>query len=167
MEKSMARRPDETRGPVPGGRPVPSPVDEETPELAHGSEVHDVEDLQKRAAVDGMLLAYLHDRDVTPRAAVELVLYVVGGSESCEKATRTLERALMRYEKGEVSVSVRDLATGPKTAEDHKIVIVPTVMMRHPRLVFLPGDLPDDAGVLHDLLRSVGAKLRPTSSSRR
>ena len=152
---------------MPGGRPVPGPVDDTSPELAVGSEVHDVEDLHKRAAVDGMLLAYLHDRDATPRALVELVLYVVSGSESCEKAIRTLERALMRYEKGEITLSIRDLASGPKTAEDHKIVIVPTVMMRHPRIVFLPGDLPDDAPILHDLLRSCGVKLRPTSSSRR
>lgn len=163
----MGRRIDETRRPEAGGRPVPSPVDDTAPELAVGSEVHDVDTLTRQAEVDGMLLAYLHDREVTPKAAVELVLYVVGGSESCEKAKRTLARALERYERGEVHVHVRDLADGPKTAEDHKIVIVPTVMMRHPKFVFLPGDLPDHAPILHDLLRTCGARLRPTSSSRR
>jgi hypothetical protein len=163
----MGRRPDETREPEAGGRLVPSSIDDTAPELAVGSEVHDVEELTRQAALDGMLLAYLHDREESPHVAVELVLYVVSGSESCEKAKRTLARALERYERGEVNIVVRDLADGPKTVEDHKIVIVPTVMMRHPRVVFLPGDLPDNAPLLHDLLRSCGARLRQTSSSRR
>ena len=163
----MGRRPDETNVPEPKLRLVPSPVDDTDPdlELAVGSEVHDVEELRRQADVDGMLEAYLADRDV-PRATAELVLYIVGGSESCEKAKKNLERALHRYDKGEVSLVIRDLASGPTVAEDHKIVIVPTVMMKHPRVVFLPGDLPADAQMLHDLLRSVGARLRPTFSSR-
>ena len=110
-----------------------------------------------------MLMAYLDDHDLP--APVELVLYVVGRSESCEKARRNLAHAVRQYAAGQVKVVVRDLSAGPQVAEDHKIVIVPTVMMRRPRLVFLPGDLHHDAGMLHDLLRSCG--LKRSSSSRR
>lgn len=157
-------------GPGLGGPPMSASPgrgsdDEREAELAQGSEVHDRDALEAQVGLDRMLLEYLNDREVKQRPTAELVLYVVSHSESCDKARIALEKAIRCYQPGDVTVLVRDLATGPKTAEDHKIVIVPTVMLRHPRVVFLPGDLPDDASMLHDLLRSCG--LRPTSSSRR
>jgi hypothetical protein len=157
----MGRRPGET--------PDEEAAEAEEPRgagLAAGSEVHTRSQLEAQVAIEGMLQAYLRDQDHVPStASAELILYVVDDSESCEKARRTLERAVRRYPIGSIAVSIRNLTRGPLAPEDRKVVVVPTVMMLQPRLVYLPGDLHDDAAALHDLLRLCG--LTPISSSRR
>ena len=77
-----------------------------------------------------------------------------------EGLRRKLERALRYYEARDVLLVIRDLAHGPKTEEEQAIMSVPTLLMKHPRLTFISGELSGGKGVLDELLRSAGVRRR-------
>ena len=160
-----SRRPPEIRGLDPAPRRPAEPIgdeDEDTaPGLAEGSEVHDQEALAREAAIDDMLAAYLRDQDgADPGPRARLVLYVLSGSPSCAMARKNLERALRYYEARDVMLVIRDLAHGPKTEEEQAIMSVPTLMMKHPRVAFISGELSGGKGTLDEFLRSAGVRRR-------
>jgi hypothetical protein len=145
--------PDAPRGPddAPGALP-PDDL-----ELAHGSESHLLDEVRRQAEIDELLQAYLRD---APGPRVELVLYVVGGSESCATAVRNLFRMVAGYDPRDVEVTIRDLRRQPRTAADPPIIAVPTLVVRRPRLMFVSGDLQDDTSGLIELLRRTGVRRR-------
>lgn len=130
------------------------------PELALGSELHARDALANdlaREELDALLRAYLRDVD-QPR--VEMVLYVVDGSEACRHARATLLDVVRRYESRDVATVIRNLSREPRTPEDDPLILVPTLVVKHPRALMMAGEI--DRPALDDLLVRAGARPRAT-----
>jgi len=89
------------------------------------------------------------------RIRLELVLYT-SASETCQRALRTLERVLDKFDASQVSVTVRDLANAPASGDEDAVVFTPTLVKRGPGpRTWIVGNLDQDH-VLIDLFKASG-----------
>lgn len=68
---------------------------------------------------------------------VALVLYVLDGSAACERAFIESIHAVSAFPRGQVSLDIRNLSRGERTAEDREILVVPTLVMTRPARAYL------------------------------
>ena len=63
---------------------------------------------------------------------LELVLYTSAASEKCQRALRTVQRVLDRYNASQVSFTVHDLSQRPSSGDEDSVVFTPTLVKRGP-----------------------------------
>ena len=63
---------------------------------------------------------------------LELVLYMSAASEKCQRALRTVQRVLDRYNASQVSFTVHDLSQRPSSGDEDSVVFTPTLVKRGP-----------------------------------
>jgi CheY-like chemotaxis protein len=63
---------------------------------------------------------------------LELVLYTSAASEKCQRALRTVQRVLDRYNASQVSFTVQDLSQRPSSGDEDSVVFTPTLVKRGP-----------------------------------
>lgn len=111
-------------------------------------------------SLDALLLACLLDRDPDDEpmmeGRVELVLYVIEGSESCAREQVRLACALRRYDERDIRLVVRNVRRDPLGPDDPRVVVVPTLVIRKPRAAYLAGDF--DTEKLDFWLSSAGVR---------
>jgi len=89
------------------------------------------------------------------RIRLELVLYT-SESETCQRALRTLERVLDKFNASQVSITVMDLANAPASGDEDAVVFTPTLVKRGPGpRTWIMGNLDQD-DVLIDLFEASG-----------
>ena len=89
------------------------------------------------------------------RIRLELVLYT-SESETCQRALRTLERVLDKFNASQVSITVMDLANAPASGDEDAVVFTPTLVKRGPGpRTWIVGNLDQDH-VLIDLFKASG-----------
>jgi hypothetical protein len=96
------------------------------------------------------------------RIRLELVLYT-SASETCQRALRTLERVLDKFDASQVSVTVRDLAHAPASGDEDAVVFTPTLVKHGPGpRTWIVGNLDQDH-VLIDLFKASGVEPKRVS----
>ncbi len=100
-----------------------------------------------------------HDRSRPSSAPkIDLVLYTSAASEKCQKAIRTVERVLERYNATQVRFSICDLSSSTAAAEEDSVVFTPTLVKRGPGpRTWIVGNL-DQPDLLVDLLEVSGVE---------
>jgi two-component system OmpR family response regulator len=63
---------------------------------------------------------------------LELVLYTSAASEKCQRALRTVQRVLEKYNISQVSFTIRDLSERPSSGDEDAVVFTPTLVKRGP-----------------------------------
>ena len=63
---------------------------------------------------------------------LELVLYTSAASEKSQRALRTLQRVIDKFNASQVSVIVKDLSTRPSDGDEDSVVFTPTLVKRGP-----------------------------------
>jgi len=97
---------------------------------------------------------------------LELVLYTSAASEKCQRALRTVQRVLEKYEASQVSFSVRDLADRPSSGDEDSVVFTPTLVKRGPGpRTWIVGNLDQD-DLLLDLFEVSGVERKKDGRSR-
>jgi len=97
-----------------------------------------------------------------PRKGIrlELVLYTSAASEKCQRAVRTVQRVLERYNASQVSFSIRDLSDRPSSGDEDSVVFTPTLVKRGPGpRTWIVGNL-EQEDVLIDLFDVSGVERR-------
>jgi CheY-like chemotaxis protein len=95
-----------------------------------------------------------------PRARIELVLYTSPESDKCQKALRTINQVLERFNLSQISFTICDVAKNPRRADEDSVVFTPTLVKRGPGpRTWLLGNL-DQPEVLVDLLEVNGVDRR-------
>jgi ActR/RegA family two-component response regulator len=91
---------------------------------------------------------------------LELVLYISTASEKCQRALRTVQRVLEKYNTSQVSFSVRDLSNHPSSGDEDAVVFTPTLVKRGPGpRTWIVGNIDQD-DLLVDLLDVSGVDRR-------
>lgn len=100
------------------------------------------------------------DGRVAPRQRIAFVLYSNGGLPS-RRAERRIKSVLDRYDTSQVSLTVVDVCgTLPHQAEEHRVVVTPTLLKTFPApRVWVTGEL-ERTGVLQRLLDEAGVEAR-------
>jgi circadian clock protein KaiB len=89
-----------------------------------------------------------------------LKLYVTGHTPRSEQAISNLRRICQQELAEECEVVIVDVLENPQQAEDHKIVVTPTLIRESPPpLRRIIGDLSNTEQVLQGLLSTTHAKL--------
>lgn len=104
--------------------------------------------------------SYADDRErLSPRHKIDLVLYTSPSSEKCQRAIRTIENVLERYNQSQVKFAIRDLsAQGAHLNNDDAVVFTPTLVKRGPGpRTWIVGNL-DQPELLVDLLEVSGVE---------
>jgi CheY-like chemotaxis protein len=110
-----------------------------------------------RAAGDG---AGAHHRRRSPGCKVELVLYTSAASEKCQRAIRSIQQVLERYEREQVSFTICDLSGDPEAGETDAVIFTPTLVKRGPGpRTWIVGNL-DQPELVVDLLEVSGVERR-------
>jgi len=91
--------------------------------------------------------------------STQLVLYVSPGSALSLKARRNLDAVLAGYDRGVVSLEVRDVTQDALKAEEDRVVFTPTLILKGLGLdaAWVVGDLSDHDTVVN-LLRLGGVE---------
>jgi two-component system OmpR family response regulator len=95
-----------------------------------------------------------------PRKGVrlELVLYTSAASEKCQRAMRTLQRVMDKYNAAQVRLTVNDLSASPTVGEEDSVVFTPTLVKRGPGpRTWIVGNLDQD-DLLIDLFEVSGVE---------
>jgi circadian clock protein KaiB len=66
------------------------------------------------------------------RRKVELVLYTSAASEKCQRALRSIQEVLERYERDQVSFTICDLSGDPEAGDADAVIFTPTLVKRGP-----------------------------------
>jgi CheY-like chemotaxis protein len=93
-----------------------------------------------------------------PRKGVrlELVLYTSAASEKCQRAMRTIQRVMDKFNAAQVNLTIKDLAATPKGGEEDSVVFTPTLVKRGPGpRTWIVGNLDQD-DLLIDLFEVSG-----------
>jgi CheY-like chemotaxis protein len=94
------------------------------------------------------------------RIRLELVLYTSAASEKCQRALRTVQRVLEKYNTSQVSFTVRDLSDRPSSGDEDSVVFTPTLVKRGPGpRTWIVGNLEQD-DLLIDLFDVSGVERR-------
>ena len=73
------------------------------------------------------------DQHRPPKAVrLELVLYTSAASEKCQRALRTVQRVLEKYNASQVRFTIRDLSARPSSGDEDSVVFTPTLVKRGP-----------------------------------
>ena len=89
---------------------------------------------------------------------VELILYISSASPASVRAVSNLNRILRRYQKRQVSLTIRDLTLEPALGDEDQIAFTPTLCKRAPEPPMrIIGDLSHPQALL-DLLEYHGVK---------
>jgi CheY-like chemotaxis protein len=103
-----------------------------------------------------------HDQPfrMSKRPKIELVLYTSGESDKGQRALRTIQRVLTRYNTQQVALRVCDLARQPEAGDADSIVFTPTLVKHGPgSRTWIVGNLDQDE-LLVDLLELSGVERR-------
>src|SRR5262249_12468829 len=91
---------------------------------------------------------------------LELVLYTRAASEKCQRALRTVQRVLEKYNPTQVHFTVRDLSSRPSSGDEDSVVFTPTLVKRGPGpRTWIIGSL-EQEDLLTDLLDAGGVDRR-------
>lgn len=94
------------------------------------------------------------------RKLIDLVLYTSPASDKCQKAIRTVQQVLDRYNAAQVNFTICDVAQNPDGAQEDSVVFTPTLVKRGPGpRTWLIGNL-DQPELLVDLLEVSGVARR-------
>jgi two-component system, OmpR family, response regulator len=63
---------------------------------------------------------------------LELVLYTSAASEKSQRALRTVQRVLEKYNASQVNFTIRDLSSRPSSGDEDSVVFTPTLVKRGP-----------------------------------
>jgi CheY-like chemotaxis protein len=89
---------------------------------------------------------------------LELVLYTSAASEKCQRAMRTVQRVMERFNAAQVRLTVKDLSTVPAAGEEDAVVFTPTLVKRGPGpRTWIVGNLDQD-DLLIDLFEVSGVE---------
>jgi circadian clock protein KaiB len=89
---------------------------------------------------------------------LELVLYTSAASEKCQRAMRTLQRVMDKYNAAQVRLTVNDLSASPTVGEEDSVVFTPTLVKRGPGpRTWIVGNLDQD-DLLIDLFEVSGVE---------
>jgi CheY-like chemotaxis protein len=111
-----------------------------------------------RAAGDGHA-DFTHPRP-SRRRKVELVLYTSAASEKCQRAIRSIQQVLDRYERDQVSFTICDLSGDPEAGDADAVIFTPTLVKRGPGpRTWIVGNL-DQPELVVDLLEVNGVERR-------
>lgn len=101
-----------------------------------------------------------HRRSASRKPKIELVLYTSAASEKSVRAIRAVQAVLQRYDSGEYSLTIHDLAATPMKGEEDGVVFTPTLVKRGPGpRTWIVGNL-DEPDLLVDLLEVSGVGRR-------
>jgi CheY-like chemotaxis protein len=84
-----------------------------------------------RAAAQGLAFD-IHRPPPGKGVRLELVLYTSAASEKCQRAMRTLQRVMDKFNVSQVKLTVKDLSTAPAGGEEDAVVFTPTLVKRGP-----------------------------------
>jgi two-component system OmpR family response regulator len=94
------------------------------------------------------------------RRKIELVLYTSAASEKCQRAIRSIQQVLDRYERDQVSFTICDLSGDPEAGDADAVVFTPTLVKRGPGpRTWIIGNL-DQPELVVDLLEVSGVDRR-------
>jgi CheY-like chemotaxis protein len=98
----------------------------------------------------------IHRPSSRKRPRLELVLYTSAASEKSQRALRTLQRVMDRFNASQVSLTITDLAAAPSGGEADSVVFTPTLVKRGPGpRTWIVGNLDQD-DLLVDLFEVSG-----------
>jgi len=90
------------------------------------------------------------------RRKVELVLYTSAASEKCQRAIRSIQQVLDRYDRDQVSFTICDLSGDPEAGDADAVIFTPTLVKRGPGpRTWIVGNL-DQPELVVDLLEVSG-----------
>ena len=102
--------------------------------------------------------AGFHNRGRSRRGKVELVLYTSAASDKCQRAIRSIQQVLDRYERDEVSFTICDLSGDPEAGDADAVIFTPTLVKRGPGpRTWIVGNL-DQPELVVDLLEVSGVQ---------
>ncbi len=78
------------------------------------------------------VMAIDNNRPSKKGTRLELVLYTSADSEKCQRALRTLQRVMDKYNAAQVNLTIRDLSDGPVAGDEDPFVFTQTLGKRGP-----------------------------------
>jgi len=105
-------------------------------------------------------LAFDNNKPWKKGIRLELVLYTSAASEKSQRALRTVQRVMDRYNAAQVSFTIRDLSDRPASGDEDAVIFTPTLVKRGPGpRTWIVGNLDED-DLLVDLFDLSGVERR-------